>query len=65
MNQHKHKLSKPLANRQKDIDNENTVLLTKIMQIMKRKNKSLSDARASAIAANIIQNKSVLGHDTS
>lgn len=34
---------------------------------MKRKNKSLSDARASAIAANIMQqNKSVLtGHETS
>lgn len=31
--------------RQKDIDQENAVLLNKIMSIMKRKNKSIMQAR--------------------
>ena len=38
--------SRPRLNRQRDIDNENTVLLNKIMQIMKRKNKSVAEARS-------------------
>ena len=37
--------SRPQLNRQRDIDNENTVLLNKIMHIMKRKNKSVTEAR--------------------
>lgn len=39
--------SRPQLNRQRDIDNENTVLLNKIMKIMKRKNKSVAEARSS------------------
>ena len=41
------KQSRPQNVRQRQIDNENNVLLTKIMGIMKRKNKSVYEARAS------------------
>ena len=40
--------SRPQLNRQRDIDNENTVLLNKIMHIMKRKNKSVTRPRFNA-----------------
>lgn len=49
---HTHRKSKNKSFRQMEIDNENNVLLSKIVKIMARKNKSLHDARKVGVYPN-------------